>query len=65
MLDAGVGQEGHLAGQGVLPDGQLPVEVEPVPLLARVLQLVERRVLGVEQLAVLQEEVVVKHLGHV
>ena len=58
-LDAGVGQEGRLAGQGVLPDGQLPVEVEPVPLLARVLQLVERRVLGVEQLAVLQEEVVV------
>src|SRR5579872_3829533 len=63
-LDPGVLEEGELLDQCAPPRGQLLVEVRAVAFLGGVLELVEGGILGVEQLAVLQQEVVVDGLRH-
>ena len=64
-LDPGVGQEDELVLEGVLPIDHVLVELHAVAFLARVLELVERQVFGIEQGPVLQKEVVVDRLMHV
>jgi predicted dehydrogenase len=64
-LDPRIAEEAELPGQRVLPDAHFLVEVRAVAVLARVFELVEGGVLGIEKLAVLEEEVVVDGLGHV
>src|SRR5579871_5178543 len=61
-LDPGVLEEGELLHERAPPRGQLLVEVRAVAFLGGVLELVEGGILGVEQLAVLQQEVVVDGL---
>jgi len=50
--------------QRVLPIDHVFVELRAVAFFARVLELVERRVLGVQQGSVLRQEVVVDQLLH-
>ena len=64
-FDPVVGQEGQLVFEGVLPIDHVLVELRAVAFLARVLELVERHVFGVQEAPVLQKEVVVDRLMHV
>src|SRR4051794_5321478 len=60
--DAAPGQERLAPVDGLLPDGQIGQEVGSIAVFVGVLELVERRVFGIEQGPVPAQEVLVDHL---
>src|ERR1700722_20798036 len=64
-VDPGVRQEDELVLESVLPIDHVLVELRTVAVLARVLELVECPIFGIQQGPVLQKEVVVDRLMHV
>jgi hypothetical protein len=62
-IDVAPGQVGDPPSDGGLPRLEISVPVRPVTVLIRVLELVERRIFGIQQRSVPREEVLVDHLG--
>ena len=62
-LDAGPLEVGQLLLDGRLPGSQVLFEVGSVAVFESVFELIERGVLGIEQIPIPSEEVVVQHLG--
>ncbi len=61
--DADALEERQPPGGGLLPGGQVRLEVTTVSVLVSVLELVERRILEVEQAPVRVKRVLVDHSG--